>query len=303
MGLHVDNQYQLIRQFILSNRLLSSQSIFAISGWNITSASSVFHDRRESKIFLCISPRFLCRQHRIVMGSKETTTEISTPTLDSSESASSALIKFLDLPIRFRDRVYERVLIVPHPLYLFQEPGSPVETFAPDKPLHWLALLHTNRQISVEAGAALYRVNHFELVDITKRQFSVLRSFLDCIGPVNAASLSHLCISFPIVESIDEEPGNLRLRDDSLQSLKLLQDKCTNLSTLETVVHYKNSDSFTKTDQFLREAFSQIDVQLKTIHSLRRIIVRVDAQRGIPTSSVKDMMRRLRWLVLSGNGN
>lgn len=144
-------------------------------------------------------------------------------------------------------------------------------------------------------------MNHFELVDITKLQIGVLRSFLDCIGPLNAASLSHLCINFPTVVSIDKEPGKVKLRDDSLQSLKLLQDRCTNLSTLETVVHYKNSSLFTRTDQFLQEAFSHIDAQLKAIQPLRRIIVRVETQSGLPTSSAKDMMQRLGWVVLSSN--
>ena len=233
------------------------------------------------------------------MGPKEKSTEISTPFFDFSQLASSASINFLDLPNEVRNKIYQTVLVVLHPLYLFQDPGPCLETFAPDKPLQWLALLHTNRQISVEASAVLYRVNHFEFIDITKQQIGVLRSFLDCIGSVNAASLSHLCINFPVAVSIAEEVGKVRLRDDNLQSLKLLQDKCTNLSTLEMIVHYRNSGFFTRTDQFLREAFSHIDAQLKAIHSLQRIIVRVETQSRVPTSSAKDMMKRLGWLVFS----
>lgn len=149
----------------------------------------------------------------------------------------------------------------------------------------------------------LHRANHFEIVDITERQIGVLRSFLECIGNVNAASLSHICINFPTVVSIDGETGKLRLRDDSLQSLKVLKDKCTNLSTLETVVHYRDSGSFRMIDQFLRGAFTQIDGYLKAIHSIQRIIVRVEAQSEVSTSSAKDMMQRLGRVVLSSNGN
>lgn len=237
------------------------------------------------------------------MGSKEENIQTSTTDCDSSQSTSSATVNFLDLPIEVRNRIYEIVLVILHPLYLFQEPGSPVETFAPDRPLQWLALLHTNRQIYVEASAVLYAINHFHFVDITQRQVGVLRSFLDCIGYVNAASLSHLCINFPIAESIDDQPGKVRLRDDSLESLKLLQDKCTNLSTLETVVHYKNSSFFTRTDEFLREAFSQIDAQLKAIPSLKRIIIRIAVNDRVPTSSAMDLMQGFGWLVLSGKSN
>ncbi|KAF2023254.1 hypothetical protein EK21DRAFT_49476, partial [Setomelanomma holmii] len=157
----------------------------------------------------------------------------SMPPFVSSKSASSATANFLDLPEKIRNDIYERVLIVPHPLYLFQEPNSRVETFVPERPSHWLALLYTNRQIYREASSALYGKNHFYFVDITQQQLGVLRSFLDCIGPVNAASLSYLCINFPVAECVDGQTGNIKLRDDSLQSLKLLRDRCTKLSILE----------------------------------------------------------------------
>jgi hypothetical protein len=117
---------------------------------------------------------------------------------------------------------------------------------------------------------------------------------------VNAASLSHLCINFPVAESVDDQPGRIRLRDDSLQSLKLLQDRRTSLSTLETLVHFKNSSFFTRTDEFLQEALSQIDAQLKAIPSLKRIIIRVEVNDRVLTSSAKDLIQKFRWLILSG---
>ena len=195
------------------------------------------------------------------------------------------------------------MLIVPHPLYLFQEPGSRVESFAPDRPIRWLAVLYTNRRIYREASAALYETNQFHFVDITEQQVGLLRSFLDCIGPMNAASLSHLCINFPVVESIDGQTGNFKLRDDSLQSLKLPQDKCTNLSTLKTLVHDRNSSVFRKTDDIIREALSPIDAQFKAISSLKRIIVEVVVYDGVPTTSAKNYMRGLGWILVSGNEN
>ncbi|KAF2472362.1 uncharacterized protein BDR25DRAFT_366377 [Lindgomyces ingoldianus] len=96
-------------------------------------------------------------------------------------------------------------------------------------------------------------------MDITQQQVGLLQSFLNCIGRANAASISHLCINFPVADSIDGQSGTVRLRDDCLRSLKLLQDQCSNLSTLETLVHYKNSSFFRNSDNFVREALSQID--------------------------------------------
>lgn len=45
-----------------------------------------------------------------------------------------------------RNKSYRRMLVVAHPVFLFQDAGSRVETFAPDRPFRWLSLLYTNRQ-------------------------------------------------------------------------------------------------------------------------------------------------------------
>ncbi|OAL51088.1 hypothetical protein IQ07DRAFT_643212 [Pyrenochaeta sp. DS3sAY3a] len=66
----------------------------------------------------------------------------------------------------------------------------------------------------------------------------------------------------------------VKLRDDSLQSLVLLWDNCTNLSTLELLVHHKNSSFFQNTDDFLREALSLINDHFKSITALEEILVR-----------------------------
>jgi len=50
--------------------------------------------------------------------------------------------------------------------------------------------------------------------------------------------------------------------------------------------------------QFIREAFSQIDAQLKAITSLSKTIVRF--YDGPPTPEVAELMRRLYWVILLG---
>ena len=135
----------------------------------------------------------------------------SGPTRTFSQRAGSAGTDFFGLPRDIRNRIYKIVLIVAHPVYLFQDAGSRVETFAPDRPFQWLSLLYTNRQIHSEATPVLYGVNEFSLVDTTPQQFGLLKSFLDCIGSVNAGLLSHLCINFPVVESRDGLPGKAKL--------------------------------------------------------------------------------------------
>ena len=97
--------------------------------------------------------------------------------------------------------------------------------------------------------------------------------FLDRIGSFDAASHSHLCVNLLVAERIDGEAKRVELRTDSLRSVRLYQDKCTNLSTLGTIVHYKKSSFLREPDDFLREALLLINVRLRAIPLLREIIV------------------------------
>ncbi|KFZ08255.1 hypothetical protein V502_09458 [Pseudogymnoascus sp. VKM F-4520 (FW-2644)] len=213
-------------------------------------------------------------------------------------------MSLLSLPRNIRDDIYRRVLAVAHPLYLFKDSGSTVvETFGPEIPRRWRALLYTNRQVYDEASAVLYGLNHFTLVDTTQKQVVLLETFLNCIGSANAGLLSHLCINFPVAEGVDGKPGEVVLREDGLRSLKLLQDKCINLRTLEAFVHNENSRGLTQAScdesQFIQEALSGIDAHFKLIPSLSRIIVRFNS--GSPASSVMELMKGLGWVILVGD--
>lgn len=210
---------------------------------------------------------------------------------------------FFSLPVDIRNNIYRRVLVVSHPIFLFQDSYSQVvETFAPDRPFRWLALLYTNRQVHDEACAVLYGLNHFTLVETTQHQGSLLQSFLNCIGTVNAGLLSHLSINFPVAESVQGQTGKVMIREDDLHSLKVLQEKCTNLTTLETIIHSRNSRSVivpSQVDsQFNRDALSQINTQLKAITSLEKVIVR--SYDGTPTRSVMELMQGFGWVIMRG---
>ncbi|KAK3938230.1 hypothetical protein QBC46DRAFT_318122 [Diplogelasinospora grovesii] len=220
-----------------------------------------------------------------------------------SRPATPGSISFVGLPKGIRQDIYKRVLVVAHPIYLFQDGGSRVETFAPDRPTRWLALLYVNQQVRGEARAVLYGMNRFNLVDTRQQEVGLLRSFLNCIGFVNADLLSHLSISFPVAERMEDQPGEVKIREDGLQSLRLLQEKCTNLTTLEMFIHSKNSSFLTKTDEdsshLAQEALPRIDAQLKAIPSLKKIIVRVYI--GALPPLVTDLMQGLGWVVLFGD--
>jgi hypothetical protein len=210
--------------------------------------------------------------------------------------------RLFDLPRPVRDEIYREVLAVVQPLYLFKDSGSPkVGLFAPGKRPRWLALLFTNRLLHAEASAILYRANHFTFVSTTPNQSDVVQSFLDCIGSVNAAHLSHLSINFP---AADSQQGEVVLGEPDSDTLRLLQEKCTGLATLETIVQKGNSKGLTARSQaqdgsqFAREALAQVDVQFKAVPSLRKIIVRFYS--GSPTPEVAELMQRYDWVILAG---
>jgi hypothetical protein len=222
-----------------------------------------------------------------------------------SGSSSESVLGFLRLPIEIRNDIYQRVLTLSNPLYLFQDPGSRVETFSPEIHSQWLAFLYINRQIYYEARAVLYGRNHFTLmeVEIAQHRSSLLKSFINTIGPLNAGFLSHISISFPATENrktSEDQPGKIRLREDSLQSLQLLQTQCTRLRTLETLVSGKNYTNLIKADnQFAREALSEVNAQFRGIASLNKIIVRIYS--GTPSPSTREFMQGLGWVVLLSN--
>lgn len=94
----------------------------------------------------------------------------------------------------------------------------------------------------------------------------------------------------------------MKLRDDSLQSLKLLRERCTNLLILETLVHNKSNSVFRETGDSLEKALFLINAQLKAISLLEKVVVRVVARDGVLTTIAKDIMQGLGW-VLFDDGN
>ena len=221
----------------------------------------------------------------------------------------SIAMDIFSLPRVARDDIYRRVLTLGHPIYLFQETGSSVVAiFAPDRPVYWLALLHTNQKVYHEARTILYRLNHFSFMDTTQRQATLAQSFLQRIGPVNAGHLSHVSINFPVVESlraVQSDGKHSALGKDDLLSLQLLLEKCMSLMTLELRLYGENALALNKASQniagakLIRDTFDQIDIQRKGIRSLSNFVVRVF--NGLPAPEVVEHMKRLGWAVLPGH--
>lgn len=174
------------------------------------------------------------------------------------------------------------------------------------KPTQWpaLALTECRDYNEQETNAVFYGSNHFHLVDTTaRREISILQAFLSSITSTNAHLLSHLSLSFPALEAIRGRSEASGLRQDGMRSLKLLQDNCANVRTLELSVHHGNAfglvEEAPSNSQSLNEALSQVDTQLKAISSLQRIVIRYYHDR--PTPGVRQLMQGLGWIVLMGD--
>jgi hypothetical protein len=100
---------------------------------------------------------------------------------------------------------------------------------------------------------------------------------------MNAAAVAYMSINFPFGE-------------ESLHSLRLLQDCCTNLRCLEAVVHRKNADFFAQPDNILRVALRSIDTRFRAMTKLKKIVVRFHS--GGVSNPIQNCMQELRWKVV-----
>jgi hypothetical protein len=100
---------------------------------------------------------------------------------------------------------------------------------------------------------------------------------------MNAAAVAYMSINFPFGE-------------ESLHSLRLLQDCCTNLRCLEAVVHRKNADFFAQPDNILRVALHSIDTRFRAMAKLKKIVVRF--HNGGVSHPIQECMQELGWKVV-----
>ncbi|KAI7326164.1 hypothetical protein KC326_g350 [Hortaea werneckii] len=209
-------------------------------------------------------------------------------------------IGFFDLPDDARKKMYEGVLKLTHPIFLFQDGDTRVETFAPDRPPHWLALLHTSHQMHQEAAAILYSTNVYTMLDADGQGSKLIQGFLRCIGSGHAKTLSHLCITFP---TIQRNLGGFQLGPDGAKMIELIRAECSKLEILETHLAGKLAIHLTETDRsvpdFTLEALTDLDRHVRSISSIRRFIVRVYS--GRPAAHRMEVMRALGWEVLPAN--
>lgn len=163
-------------------------------------------------------------------------------------------------------------------------------------------MLHTSRQVYEEAAAVAYGSIRFTLVDRSE-QTRLLECFLDTIGPANSSVVSYLSMDFPHVDISTDGVGESRVGAESVRGIELPRDRCTGLRTLETKMHGLAANGWTKVDEQnlgpVCDGLSQVNVRLREIPSLNKVIVRIYG--GTLRPSVIEAMKRLKWIVFIGD--
>ncbi|KAI3320916.1 hypothetical protein HD806DRAFT_505331 [Xylariaceae sp. AK1471] len=218
-------------------------------------------------------------------------------TAHTQQTTGSPNFKFFGLPAEIRNEIYQGLLVPGHPLYLVQATRfEPVRIFAGD--WSWAKstrILRVNRQAHHEATAVLYGRNQFAVAaGVLKPSSGVLHHFLTRIGPATAGLLTNLCVNFPLLIT------NPQAEAITLGSLRLLQQTCIGLKTLEFLDHRVCAGAVSRDtkndDRLVQEYLPQVDTLLEAIPSLEKVIV--NARTSSLSSSVIEAMQSFGWVVM-----
>jgi hypothetical protein len=210
-------------------------------------------------------------------------------------------INFFSFPSEIRNKIYEEALVLSEPIILVvaQPYGGIYGLSLPRNSLFYgplrlcPAILLANKRAHREASPLLYSRNCFRV-----QTRGILTLFLDDIGPQNASFLRHICITFPAFD--DNHVGSVTLKEDSIRTLELIRDNCTNLTTLETSLRLRTINAMEVAINMLdspRAAapLALVDARFKAISSLKEIIVNVYDE---PLScDLREKMRGCGWTI------
>jgi hypothetical protein len=109
--------------------------------------------------------------------------------------------------------------------------------------------------------------------------------------------LRDITVTFPGVERGPER--RFRLAEEGIRWLQRLKGECTGLVRIELLVYGPSTVDFVQADLevdgSIGEVLSKVDAQLKGVHSLEKIMLRVSS--GSVSPSVRELVKRLGWVV------
>jgi hypothetical protein len=194
-------------------------------------------------------------------------------------------MNFFDFPAEIRLQIYEELLVLSEPV-LFMTSWNKLNKrpFLQLQKRYGLcpALLRASKSVYHEASPLLYSRNRFDFTDLASRgRLSALTSFFNQTGDKNASFIRHFCIDFL---------GYPDLKEDSIRTLELIREKCTNITIFETL--WPEYENYQETSDLLE----LLDARLKAISSLKEVIVHIHSYK-VPSYYLYKKIRDCGWTV------
>ncbi|KAI0547175.1 hypothetical protein F4679DRAFT_555080 [Xylaria curta] len=215
-------------------------------------------------------------------------------------------VGFLHLPSELRNEIYHLIL-------LHQDPIDPWlrGRFRREQELT-PGLLCASNVIHREASSLFYSTNCFDLSDATYKQIVEL---FGQIGQVNAGYIRHVRIAFPEFPQLSA--GHPTLGQESVRLLALLQERCPNLTTLNTSLDSTSHMEVRMIELEIKEkheleaqALQQVDDHFRAISTLQEIIIEVyehdeeeEEDEDLSTDHIRQIMKSHGWTVITTEGD
>ena len=201
-------------------------------------------------------------------------------------------MNFSKIAIEIRLQIYSELLVHPGPIDFLADfgPLSP-PLFRGQKYGLCPAILRVSRMIHREASPLLYS-NCFRFPEVfttpSAPTSAHIGPFLDQIGS-HARLIRHICIPFPAFDY--PQPARAVLHEAHIENIELVRVNCTSIQTLELSIPPEHCNYALNHSAIAVEALDLLDARLKTIPSLKEILVnlKVYPQEDSSDDSTKTM--------------
>jgi len=213
-----------------------------------------------------------------------------------------AKMGFSDLPTEIRLEIYSELLVLSEPIDFLADRGplSPPLFRSRRHKLH-PAVLRVSRMVHGEASPLLYSNNCFRFPEVYGPTMSApthahIAPFLAQIG-LQARLIRRICIPFPTFNY--PVPDEARLHEVHINNLELIRKSCTNIETLELLIPPDHSNYALYDWATAAEALNILNTHLRSIHSLKDIIVNFEEYPECdPSDDLTKKMRDLEWTIM-----
>jgi hypothetical protein len=200
-----------------------------------------------------------------------------------------------------RLKIFSELLVLSEPIDFVADYGPPSPPlFRRRRDGLYPAILRVSRMMHLEASPLLYSNNRFQFPEVFTSTPSAPTSahigpFLHQIG--SRASLIHyICIPFFTFHY--PQPARAILHEAHVRNLQLIRDTCTSIQTLELLIPPERYNYALSHSPIATEALDLLNTRLKSILSLKEIIVHFQVYpEGDASNDLMKKMNNYGWAV------